>query len=221
MSLTMVKPGTERNRGPQAGGRRGGGPGGEHREGQPGQPAGGRADGNPRPARSALTAPPVGAPSVAVLPEASAATARPAAIGPGRGATLGTTASGAAIRRPGSGIPRITIAAGRFGRRAASEPGRPARPDARAERRPAATAGPRAGRPAAKPSPAPPGCAAAPAVQGGPRGQRAATDLRSAQTTVGSPHRRARRCQRPFDSTRRRGASGSGSTGRRTSDFCR
>ncbi len=46
VSLTMVKPGTERNRGPQAGGRRGGGPGGENREGQPGQPAGGRgADG--------------------------------------------------------------------------------------------------------------------------------------------------------------------------------
>ncbi len=67
VSLTMVKPGTERNRGPQAGGRRGGGgPGGENREGQPGRRPGGR---NPRPARSALTAPPVGAPSVAVLPE--------------------------------------------------------------------------------------------------------------------------------------------------------
>ena len=67
VSLTMVKPGTERNRGPQSGGRRGG-PEGENREGQSGQ---GRRGGqrSPRPIASALTAPPVGAPSVAVLPE--------------------------------------------------------------------------------------------------------------------------------------------------------
>jgi uncharacterized protein len=72
VSLTMVKPGTERQRGPQGNarradgeakdregrgqGRRGGGPGG------PGTRA-------PRPTGSALTSPPVGAPSVAVLAE--------------------------------------------------------------------------------------------------------------------------------------------------------
>jgi protein Tex len=69
VSLTMVKPGTERPRGQQAGGRRGGGPGGEPRDGQPGQGRRGGGRG-PRPITSALTAPPVGAPSVAVLPEA-------------------------------------------------------------------------------------------------------------------------------------------------------
>ncbi len=67
VSLTMVKPGTERHRGPQGGGRRGG-PGGEprdpnkEREGRgPGQgrrgPGGGRG---PRPPGSVLTSPPVG-----------------------------------------------------------------------------------------------------------------------------------------------------------------
>ena len=67
VSLTMVKPGTERTRGGPSG-RRGGGPGGESRDGAP---AGGRRGGarTPKPISSALTAPPVGAPSVAVLPE--------------------------------------------------------------------------------------------------------------------------------------------------------
>ena len=71
VSLTMVKPGTERQRGGQPGGRRGGPPDGEPREGQPG-PGQGRRGGarGARPATSALTAPPVGAPSVAVLPDA-------------------------------------------------------------------------------------------------------------------------------------------------------
>ncbi len=69
VSLTMVKPGTERQRGPQSGGRPRGGQPGDPREGQgPGQ---GRRGGGrpPRPLASNLTAPPVGAPSVAVLPE--------------------------------------------------------------------------------------------------------------------------------------------------------
>ncbi len=81
VSLTMVKPGTERHRGaPGGGGGRRGGGGAETpdpnrpregRGGQPGQgrrggPVGGRA---PRPPASALTSPPVGAPSVAVLAE--------------------------------------------------------------------------------------------------------------------------------------------------------
>ncbi len=78
VSLTMVKPGTERHRGAPSGGRRGGGPGGEprdpnrEREGRGGPPGqerrGGPGSGRgPRPTGSALTSPPVGAPSVAVL----------------------------------------------------------------------------------------------------------------------------------------------------------
>jgi uncharacterized protein len=67
VSLTMVKPGTERpQRGPQGGGR-----GGQPREGQ-GQGQGGRRGGRgggPRPPASSLTAPPVGAPPVTVLSE--------------------------------------------------------------------------------------------------------------------------------------------------------
>ena len=81
VSLTMVKPGTERHRGaPSGGGRRGGGPGGEtpdpnrQREGRGGPPGQGRRGGPvgvrpSRPPASALTSPPVGAPSVAVLAE--------------------------------------------------------------------------------------------------------------------------------------------------------
>jgi protein Tex len=78
VSLTMVKPGTERQRGQQAGGgRRGPAPPGEPQAGRdqrgPGQGrrGGGGAGGPrpPRPASSALTSPPVGAPSVAVLAE--------------------------------------------------------------------------------------------------------------------------------------------------------
>jgi protein Tex len=65
VSLTMVKPGTERQRGGPPGARRGGegrGPGQGQRGGSgPARP--------PRPVASALTSPPVGAPSVAVLPE--------------------------------------------------------------------------------------------------------------------------------------------------------
>jgi protein Tex len=82
VSLTMVKPGTERHRGPQTGGsRRGTGPGGDPRDRErdsraPGQGQGRRGGGGPprppRPAGSALTSPPVGAPSVAVLAETPA-----------------------------------------------------------------------------------------------------------------------------------------------------
>ncbi len=77
VSLTMVKPGTERQRGQQgAGGRRGPGGPGEPREGDRGNRGQGQGrrggDGGarpPRPAGSALTSPPVGSPSVAVLAE--------------------------------------------------------------------------------------------------------------------------------------------------------
>ena len=82
VSLTMVKPGTERHRGPQSGGsRRGTGPGGDPRDRErdsraPGQGQGRRGGAGParppRPAGSALTSPPVGAPSVAVLAETPA-----------------------------------------------------------------------------------------------------------------------------------------------------
>ncbi len=71
VSLTMVKPGTERQRGGPSGSRRGG-----EREGRgpnPGQRGGSGPGRPPRPAGSALTSPPVGAPSVAILPEAGEA----------------------------------------------------------------------------------------------------------------------------------------------------
>jgi protein Tex len=75
VSLTMVKPGTERQRGPQGNPRRadsetkdreGRGPGQGRRGGGPGGPGGNRTL---RPTGSALTSPPVGAPSVAALAE--------------------------------------------------------------------------------------------------------------------------------------------------------
>ncbi|MGO9468616.1 MAG: helix-hairpin-helix domain-containing protein [Isosphaeraceae bacterium] len=75
VSLTMVKPGTERVRGPQGNPRRGDGDtkdregrgqGQGRRGGGPGGPGVNRP---PRPTGSALTSPPVGAPSVAALAE--------------------------------------------------------------------------------------------------------------------------------------------------------
>jgi protein Tex len=80
VSLTMVKPGTERHRGQQSGGRRPGGPAGEQQQrdrdprgpGQGQRGGGGSGSGRstpPRPIASALTSPPVGAPSVATLAE--------------------------------------------------------------------------------------------------------------------------------------------------------
>ena len=80
VSLTMVKPGTERHRAQQSGSRRPGGPGGEQqpqqRDRDPRAPGQGQRSGGgggsgrpPRPVASALTSPPVGAPSVATLAE--------------------------------------------------------------------------------------------------------------------------------------------------------
>lgn len=68
VSLTMVKPGTERTRGNQPDPRRGGEPRDPNRERQPGRGRRGPGRG-PRPPGSSLTSPPVGAPSVAVLAE--------------------------------------------------------------------------------------------------------------------------------------------------------
>ncbi len=124
VSLTMVKPGTERHRGAPSGGRRGGGPGGDPRDpnrereprgGPPGQGRRGGPGGNrgPRPTGSALTSPPVGAPSVAVLAETPSRRSdrdhgRGPGPGPGGGPRAGE-ASGAGPapprfgRGPGSG----------------------------------------------------------------------------------------------------------------------
>jgi uncharacterized protein len=92
VSLTMVKPGTERQRGQQGGTRRGGEP--REREGEGRQPGQGRRGGGrpPRPAGSALTSPPVGAPSVAVLAESSGR--RPERERGGPGAPQGGTRPG-------------------------------------------------------------------------------------------------------------------------------
>ncbi len=69
VSLTMVKPGTERQRGAAQGGQRRG-QGGEQREGQPGQGQGRRDRArSPRPSGSALTSPPVGAAPITALAE--------------------------------------------------------------------------------------------------------------------------------------------------------
>jgi uncharacterized protein len=72
VSLTMVKPGTERQRGPQGNARRADGET-KDREGRgQGRRGGGSGPGGnrtPRPTGSALTSPPVGAPSVAALAE--------------------------------------------------------------------------------------------------------------------------------------------------------
>ena len=70
VSLTMVKPGTERQRGAAQGGQRRGPGGGEQREGQAGQGQGRRERARPpRPSGSALTSPPVGAAPIAALAE--------------------------------------------------------------------------------------------------------------------------------------------------------
>jgi uncharacterized protein len=140
VSLTMVKPGTERPRGPQAGGggRRG------DREGQGQGPGQGRRGGNrggPRPAGSALTSPPVGAPPVNVLTEGGARRGEARdrgegsgrdyggsgfrSGGPGRGGPgpRGMSGPGGAGGRPGGG--RFDRAAGP---RPPSRPSRPAAP---------------------------------------------------------------------------------------------
>ena len=122
VSLTMVKPGTERHRGPQGGGRRGGraatairtGNARAADQGQGGVAAGGRG---PRPPGSALTSPPVGAPSVAVLAEAparrpdrdraQAGTGGPGPAVPGTADAVGAGATGThTAAAPGTGRSR-------------------------------------------------------------------------------------------------------------------
>jgi uncharacterized protein len=143
VSLTMVKPGTERQRGAQGNARR---PDGETKEGRgqgqgrkgggPGGPGGNRS---PRPTGSALTSPPVGAPSVAALaephprrhdrersgPSGSQHSSEPRGHAPSTHAGPAVAEGGASRHAfgPGSGAP------GRGGHRG-GHPGRgPGRPD--------------------------------------------------------------------------------------------
>ncbi|WP_337177342.1 Tex-like N-terminal domain-containing protein [Paludisphaera sp.] len=91
VSLTMVKPGTERHRG-GGGGRRGegGAPAGQGQEGH------GRRGRGPRPGPSSLTNPPVGAPPVDVRPEGGDA-------GPRRGGPGGRPPGPGGYRQGGPG----------------------------------------------------------------------------------------------------------------------
>jgi len=153
VSLTMVKPGTERQRGPQGNVRRadsetkdqGRGQGQGRRGGGPGGPGGNRSL---RPTGSALTSPPVGAPSVAALAEPNPRRSDRERSGPSgalhtseRGHAPGTQTGsapteGGTLRHgygPGSGPP------GRGGHRGAHPgrgPGRPDRHDAGPGQRP-------------------------------------------------------------------------------------
>ena len=195
VSLTMVKPGTERKRGPQSGGRRGG-PEGEQRAGstRP-EPAG-------RPAQpSAHRLGPHRAPRWSSVGGGACPKRR-------RAATIATGPQAPAVRAHPSLVPQGPPQP-RFPRaitrdRAAPvqdrpRPGRSPRPLSRAERRPAATPRPRARRSQSKSPPPPARRAAASALQRGPRGQRPAANLRPAQTTLGSPHRRTRRLAPRFN----------------------
>ena len=188
VSLTMVKPGTERHRGPavrrppwrdpkariaqgQAGqGRRGGGRNPAPDDLGPDRAAGRRSVGG----RLALNRP-VRRHDRDRPPEAA-----------WRSALVRTTQA----RSSPTGLPRRTTDDGgaaldhrrAAAARAALFPGpMPARPP-RLDRGPA--------RPQPKSPPAPPCRSAASALQRGPRGQRPAANLRPAQTTLGSPHRR-------------------------------
>ena len=207
VSLTMVKPGTERHRGAPGGGRRGGGPGGEapdpnrQREGRGGPPGQGRRGGpvgvrSPRPPASALTSPPVGAPSVAVLAETPsrrpdrdeigarravlAPAMHPAAVVRLRLATARDTATGA---RTPSRVAWLLDRTGPGWRPSASSPGSRSRP--------------RGSSPAAAQPPVPAQCPASTAVQRCTGRHRPTPDFRTAQATLGSPCRRARLAGRP------------------------
>ncbi len=158
VSLTMVKPGTERQRGGSHGGPRRGPGGGEQREGQ-GQPGQARRDRPrpPRPSGSALTSPPVGAPPITALPDPSRRAERerggpgggPGHPGPGEApASHGPLPGGG---RPGGGFPGPP-GSGRGGPRSGpSMPG--ARPGPGRMDRPS---GPRMPSRPSRPSPPPP-----------------------------------------------------------------
>ena len=199
VSLTMVKPGTERQRGQQGGARRGGDP--REREGEKGPPGQGRRGGGPsrppRPAASALTSPPVGAPSVAVLAEPAGRRPERERGGPGaggprfgdnRGSSTGAADSGPS--GPGGGAPRHGHGPGPGGPPGRGGPrgphpghgqgGRPSRCD-------------RGARPAPSKPPIAALASASSIVQRCPRWHRPAADLRPAQAALGSPSRRPAR----------------------------
>ncbi|QEH32551.1 30S ribosomal protein S1 [Aquisphaera giovannonii] len=135
VSLTMVKPGTERQRGGQGGPRRGGG---EPREGQ-GQGQGRRDRGRgPRPSGSTLTAPPVGAAPITALNEGAPRREGPGGSDAGHGERHGH-GPGPGGRPPGPGRGGQGARGGAFGR-SGGGPG-PGRPDTR----------PQAPRPPARP----------------------------------------------------------------------
>ena len=187
VSLTMVKPGTERTRGGPSG-RRGGGPGGESRDGAP---AGGRRGGarTPKPISSALTAPPVGAPSVAVLPETPPRRgdrdrpgSGPGGPRPGEPRSHGPAPGAPPSQEPRGGPPRGGI-------RPTTRQRRPARPRSKPQRRPPAPSRPRARRPQPESRAPPPRRPATAPVQGSPRRQRPPAHIRPAQAALGSSHR--------------------------------
>ncbi|MGC8642721.1 MAG: S1 RNA-binding domain-containing protein, partial [Isosphaeraceae bacterium] len=147
VSLTMVKPGTERQRGGGGGPRRGPG-GGEQREGQ-GQGQGRRDRGRtPRPSGSALTSPPVGAAPVTALVEPPLR--RPERGGPAEGSPQGQTGGGF---NSGGGRPGPGQGQGRGGYRGGPPGHGPGRPGPGRQDRPPASRGP--SRPS-RPSPPPP-----------------------------------------------------------------
>jgi uncharacterized protein len=124
VSLTMVKPGTERQRQSGGGGRRGPG-GGEAKEGQGGQGPGRRdRPRGPRPSGSALTSPPVGAAPITALdehpPRRPERDRGPSQGAPGHGEGGGPHGPGPG-RGPGPGGPR----GDRGGPRGAHGPGGP------------------------------------------------------------------------------------------------
>ncbi|OJW06048.1 MAG: hypothetical protein BGO49_07300 [Planctomycetales bacterium 71-10] len=134
VSLTMVKPGTERHRGGPGGGRRGeGGP--QAGQGQEGQ---GRRGRGPRPGPSSLTSPPVGAAPIDSRPEGGDA-------GPRRGGPGGRPPGQGGFRQGGGpgqgrGGPRGGGAFGREGGRFGGP--RPERPESPPTPRPSKPAPP-------------------------------------------------------------------------------
>jgi uncharacterized protein len=134
VSLTMVKPGTERHRGP------GGGPGGRRGEGQPQGQGEGRRGRGPRPSGSALTSPPVGAVPAAAGEGAGGPRRfdrdRPAGPGRGEGRPQGRPGGGPGQGRGGPRGGSFGRDGGRFGSgrpgpsadRGPAPPSRPSRP---------------------------------------------------------------------------------------------
>ena len=167
VSLTMVKPGTERQRGPAQGSQRRGQGGGEQREGQPGQGQGRRDRARPpRPSGSALTSPPVGAAPIAALAEPPSRRPErdrggpPGSHGPspeagfGPGPAAGGHAPTGPVSRPPAGFPGPPGSGRGSGPRGAAMPGPGgARPGPGRQERPQNPRGP--SRPS-RPSPPPP-----------------------------------------------------------------